>query len=324
MTPSKKVFALAVSLLSSVAVSQAKADPTAQVLKADGSFSTYKLLPLHHVPMHAAEVKARLMRESLRSAAHLPAQYQIPTKKLPAIRDQGNRGTCAYFATVGILESYFMGQSSSFGKTKISEECLVDVRNWMADNAEYTGEDKPDMRPDPNGDLPQSIIKTIAQYGVPVAKSYSQDLSCEYNGDNENGMDVSVEDYTQIFSSGASPAYGKDLKFHYDQKPTIDSVKALIAANIPVEVGVVVYNEYMYGSDWRFDPAQDTEDNIAGGHAIMLTGYKTSNGKTIFTFKNSWGTSWGKAGYGTMDDALVMNSWGYDPSFDMTVSVAGK
>jgi hypothetical protein len=193
----------------------------------------------------------------------------------------------------------------------------------MADSADYAGADKPDVRPDPNGDLPQSIIQTISQFGVPEAKAYGETLSCEYNGFNENGLDLSLDDYTKIFSSGGSVAYGKSLKFNYDQKPTIESVKALIAANIPVEVGVVVYNEYMYGSDWRFNAEIDTEDHIAGGHAIMLTGYTTSNGKTIFTFKNSWGTTWGNAGYGTMDDGLVLNSWGYDPSFDMAVSVAG-
>lgn len=325
MTPSKKAYVVVASLLSLIPLSQAKADQTAQVLKADGSVGTYRLLPVHHDPSHAAQVQARLMRESARVSGHLPKQYQIPTKMLPPIRDQGQRGTCAYFATVGILESYFMGQSSSFGSTRLSEECLVDVRNWMADNTStYTGDDAPDARPDPNGDLPQSIIKTIGHYGVPEAKTYGDSLSCVYNGDNQDGADINVTDYSSIFSNGQSKAFGKGLKFNYDQHPTIDSVKALISANIPVEVGVVVYNEFMDQIDWRYNPKTDNENNIAGGHAIMLTGYTTQGGKTIFTFKNSWGTSWGKAGYGTMDEGLIANSWGYDPSFDMTVSVAGN
>jgi hypothetical protein len=281
-------------------------------------------LPVHFDPNHAAEVETRMRAESVR-ASTLPTQYQIPTNVLPPIRDQGQRGTCAYFATVGALETYYMNHSSSFGSTRLSEECLVDVRNWMVDNSSlYAGDDKPDLRPDPNGDLPQSIIKTIAYYGVPQAKNYSSSLSCVYDVDNENGSDVSLVDYQSIFSSGASFAFGKNLAFRYDSAPTIESVKALIAANIPVEVGVLVYNEYMYSSNWRFNPGIDTDDNIAGGHAILLTGYTVSNGKTIFTFKNSWGKSWGKSGYGTLDDALVKKSWEYDPSFDMSVSVAGN
>jgi hypothetical protein len=322
MTPSKKVFAVFSSLLSFATISQAQADPTAQVVKTDGSVVNYKLLPVHHDLQHDAEVKARLFSQMTRFSA-LPSSHQIPTKMLPPIRDQGNRGTCAYFATVGILETYYMGQSSSFGKTRLSEECLVDVRNWMFDNTDsYTGDDKPDQRPDPNGDLPQSIIKTISYYGVPEAKAFG-DVSCAYNGNNEQGGSVSIDDYKGIFAQGASKAYGQNLQFQFDSKPTINSVKALISANIPVEIGVVVYNEYMSSINWRFNPKLDTDDNIAGGHAIMLTGYTVSNGKTIFTFKNSWGPTWGKSGFGTMDEDLVAHSWGYDPSFDMTVSVAG-
>jgi hypothetical protein len=321
MTPSKKVSLLFVSVLSSFSIAQAQADQSIKVMKSDGTVGSYRLLPMHHDLDHAADVQARLMSEAQRGS-RVPSQYEIPHAMLPAIRDQGSRGTCAYFATVGLLETYYMNHSSSFGKTRLSEECLVDVRNWMADNSTtYTGDDKPDQRPDPNGDLPQSIVKTIAYYGVPVAQTYGSNLSCVYNGDNQYGNDVSVSDYSSIFSQGASFAFGKGLGFDVNMSPTIETVKALIANNIPVEVGVTVYNEYMDSSDWRFDPKLDNDSNLAGGHAILLTGYTVSNGKTIFTFKNSWGDSWGNAGFGTMDDALVANSWGYDPSFDMAVSV---
>ncbi len=325
MTPSKKASIFVASILSSLTVLQAHADSTASIVKADGSIGSYRLLPVHYDPAHAAQVLARLSGESSRALDSLPSQHQIPTQILPPIRDQGQRGTCAYFATVGILETYYMNHSSSFGSTRLSEECLVDVRNWMVDNSSaYTGDDKPDERPDPNGDLPQSIIKTIAYYGVPEAKSYGPSLSCVYDGNNQAGGDVSMNDYVSIFSTGSSSAFGKNLRFNFNQAPTIDTVRALIAANIPVEIGILVYNEYMYGSDWRFNPKQDTDENIAGGHAIMLTGYTTSAGKTIFTFKNSWGASWGTSGFGTLDDALVVKSWSYDPSFDMTVSVVGQ
>lgn len=36
--------------------------------------------------------------------------------------------------------------------------------------------------------------------------------------------------------------------------------------------------------------------SIAGSHAIVLTGFNDNKGKGYFTFKNSWGTGWGKNG----------------------------
>lgn len=312
-----------VAVLSAIAMMASAAyanTPTAQVQRNDGSLATYKLLPVHHDPAHAAVVQARHSDAALKSLS-LPASYQIPTAKLPAIRDQGMRGTCAYFATVGLLETYYMTQNKN---AKISEECLVDLRNWESDESSYTEADKPDYRPDPNGDLPASIIQTVAAYGVPEANSYSNGVRCAYDGNNTDGGSVALKDYQDVFSgvvSVPSAAYGKGLAFNQNTAPTIDSVKALIAANIPVEVGVILYNEMMYQIDWKYNPKTDTDRNIAGGHAIILTGYTTQNGKTTFTFKNSWSSSWGRGGYGTMDDGLVMNAWGYDPAFDFTTSV---
>jgi C1A family cysteine protease len=131
-----------------------------------------------------------------------------------------------------------------------------------------------------------------------------------------------MTDYLSTFSTYSSQAYAKGLTFDENTAPTIDTIRALIASGVPVEVGIVVYNEYMNEKDWRFNASIDTQNNIAGGHAIILTGYTTdSTGKTIFTFKNSWGSTWGYSGYGTLDDAILTNSWGYDPSFDFITSL---
>ena len=251
-------------------------------------------------------------------------QYSISTSALPPVRDQGQRSTCAYFATVGIIEAYYIAQTPSVQSSiNVSEECLVDVRNWEFDQGTaYTGKDQPAQRPDPDGDLPASIILTVTANGVPASQTYSSTLDCTYNGDNTNGADVAMTDYQSAFTQYGSQAYAKGLTFDQNTAPTIDTIRGLIASNIPVEVGIIVYNEYMNETDWRFNATVDTNNDIAGGHAVILTGYSTdSTGKTIFTFKNSWGATWGNSGYGTLDDAILTNAWGYDPSFDFITSL---
>jgi C1A family cysteine protease len=297
--------------------SLAATELTREVLKNNGEVTTYKFLPVEYHPEQAQVVQARM--NAAKSTVAVPASYQIPHSKLPAIRDQGQRGTCAYFATTGLLETYYMAASTANANIRLSEECLVDVRNWESDTATYTGADKPAERPDPNGDLPASIVATITTYGMPLAKEYGA-VSCVYDGSNQNGGSVTMTDYQALFSSGATKAYGKGMKFNMNAKPTIDQIKALLVKNIPVEIGILVYNEFMNGSDWRFNAQTDTDSNLAGGHAIILTGYTTSGASTIFTFKNSWGDGWGNQGYGTMDDKVLTNSWGYDPNFDFIVS----
>jgi hypothetical protein len=317
--------ALSVAFLS---LSASAADQVSShiVVKSDGSVGRYVLLPVHYDPSHASAVESRLNRAaSLRSSApSLPAQYQISTSALPPVRDQGERGTCAYFATVGVLETYYLAKSPANLGLNLSEECLVDVRDWMSDQgASYKGADDPSSRPDPDGDLPNSIIMTVIKDGVPTSSQFSSTVNCVYDGTNVNGTDLSLTDYLSTFTqvSGASLAYGKGLNFDQNVAPTIDAVKAAIAANHPVEVGIIVYNEFMNEVDWRFDPTTDVSSDIAGGHAIMLTGYKVENGKTIFTFKNSWGATWGNAGYGTLDDGVLTNAWAFEPSFDFAVTL---
>ena len=317
----KKVQALTVTVTMMVASAAMAAAPVAQVQKNGGNMVEYKLLPVKYDPAHMAVVKARHAK-ALRSDA-LPASFEISHDQLPPVRDQGQRGTCAYFATVGIIESHYIA-SQELNDQKVSEECLVGLRNWEFDQGKaYTETDKPDQRPDPNGDLPASIIMTVNKYGVPAATSYSNGVSCVYDGNNSNGGSVALNNYMDLFQNVSTPsmAFGKSLKFNQNTAPTVDTVKATIASGIPVEVGILVYNEMMSGIDWAYDAKTDTDDNIGGGHAIMLTGYKTANGKTVFTFKNSWGQDWGRSGFGTIDDGLLMKSWGYDPGFDFTTNV---
>jgi len=284
----------------------------------DGAVGHYKLLPVHHVPAHAKVVKQRLAR--LHAKRDLPKSYDIPKNLLPPVRDQGQRGTCAYFATVGLVEAWLNSQSEANKAVKVSEQCLVQVRNWMADTESYTGDDKPvGYRPDPDGDWPQLITKTVTSYGIPAEGQYST-ADCRYETGGTDG--ISLDNYQAAMTDGGSPAYAKGHAFDVSDKPTVDQIKEMLNKNTPVEVGILVYTSYFDTPDWAYDADRDQDWALAGGHAVQLVGYTTAaDGRTVFTFKNSWGDAWGNSGYGTIDDKLLEHSWAYDPGFDFSASL---
>jgi hypothetical protein len=299
----------------SIAIDKAlAADENIVVPHSDGTYARYLLRPVHNDPRHAAVVEERLHQlEPLNST--LPSAHEIPAAAQTQILDQGQRGTCVYFATSELVEAYYKKLSPSHKETRMSEECLVDVRNWMWDQgAAYKGSDKPTVRPDPDGDEPNLVIQTIEKNGIPESRKFSS-YDCRYWQTSNDS--ISLNNYNRLFTpaGGGATAYAKGLKFDKNAKPSIEAIKALIASDIPVEVAILVYNSFMYKWDWDYDGSCHDKD-IAGGHAVILTGYKTeSNGRVRFKFKNSWG-SWGYSGYGTLDDRLLIKSWGYDPSFD--------
>lgn len=305
----KNLCAIALLILSVSA--QAK---DASVRKADGSTAKYKLMPVHLDPSHAKLVESR-KEYSMRD---VPTAYTIPKTQLPAMRDQGQRGTCVYFATVGMMETYLINNDPANAKTKVSEQCLVGLRNWEADNKSYTGDDRPtDYRPDPDGDYLDLVAKTASYYGVPAEGKYPQ-AKCKYdlNGDSKA---TSLDQYNSIFAQGLSPAFGKGHAFEVDKAPTVEKIKELISKNVPVEIATLVYQDHFTTSNWDYNGMTDTQAKLAGGHAIILVGYRSTKNSTKFIFKNSWG-NWGAGGYGTITDRLLRHSWKSDAEYDIMVS----
>jgi C1A family cysteine protease len=94
-------------------------------------------------------------------------------------------------------------------------------------------------------------------------------------------------------------------------------LKQALALKHPVVIGIEVWSSFDSDDVARTGivplPNQNAEEML-GGHALCVVGY--DDGTARLTVKNSWGTSWGAAGYcylpyGYMDPAqnLLMDSW---------------
>lgn len=99
----------------------------------------------------------------------------------------------------------------------------------------------------------------------------------------------------------------------YYRCTSLRAVKASLAQGYPVVGGFTVFESML--SDKVADtgdvpfPAEDTD---VGGHAVAFVGYHDD--EATLTFANSWGTSWGDGGFGTLPmrffaEGLLTDCW---------------
>jgi hypothetical protein len=98
------------------------------------------------------------------------------------------------------------------------------------------------------------------------------------------------------------------FKYSTNAATTLLNLKAAIASNKAVLLGVMVYSSFMSKSTIKSGnvPMPNTRaERLLGGHCICLTGYDSATSR--FSFKNSWGASCGKGGVFTIPFAYITN-----------------
>ncbi len=91
----------------------------------------------------------------------------------------------------------------------------------------------------------------------------------------------------------------KDRAILYARVPrTINAFKAELVHGNPIVVGISVYESFeQIGADGLGNlPA--ASEALLGGHAVLVVGYDDVTQR--FSFRNSWGDTWGDGGYFTL------------------------
>jgi C1A family cysteine protease len=99
------------------------------------------------------------------------------------------------------------------------------------------------------------------------------------------------------------PCYREGQKHQitaYQRLSCLNEIKACLAMGLPVVFGFAVYDHVMSKEIAKTGVLRVPESNerMLGGHAVLAVGYDDSTATVLF--RNSWGASWGQAGYGTM------------------------
>ena len=97
-------------------------------------------------------------------------------------------------------------------------------------------------------------------------------------------------------------------------------MKACLASGLPFVFGISVYQSFLDASDGNIPMPMTTANDkpLNEGHAILAVGY--DDAKQVFLFRNSWGTTWGNQGYGTIPYGYLTSS---DASDFWSIDVIG-
>ncbi len=247
----------------------------------------------------------------------LPTEVDLTEWQTP-IKDQANRGSCAYFTTVALFEQAIKKYVPDHRDVNLSEEYLI-YANKALDRVNTT-EDASYLA---------GNIRTMSKRGfaleeaVPYTHSwFEKGMPCADYKDDSSAPAFCRSHYQPSAEALQSVVDGKRFEFQIDQLRNINDVMQRLAEGYAVTISVPV-NQNGWGSeDGRVEHSQELEDqckdepDLCGGHTVLLTGYNQQD--EVFYFKNSWGAEWGRKGYGQMPYEFVKN-WSYGSFYSSRV-----
>ncbi|SMF06557.1 C1 family peptidase [Pseudobacteriovorax antillogorgiicola] len=234
------------------------------------------------------------------------SQWQTPVK------DQANRGSCAYFTSIALVEHALKVYYPDNRDVNLSEEYLI-YANKKLDGISSNGD----------GSFLYYNLNSLKRHGFMLEESmpythswFSPGMPCEDYEDNGQAPQFCRSHYAPSQVALDNRVASQDFNLNISQVRSMDEVIERLSEGQGVTISVPVNQ-----NGWRSarvehnqaleDECQDKPD-LCGGHTVLLTGYNLD--KREFYFKNSWGQEWGEQGYGIMPFEFVQN-WSYGSFF---------
>ncbi|MDO8740013.1 MAG: C1 family peptidase [Candidatus Woesearchaeota archaeon] len=181
-----------------------------------------------------------------------------------SVKDQGSCGSCWAFATVGAVEA-----------------------------AARIYDDNPAL----NIDLSEQDLVSCSGAGNCVDGGYASE-SLEYIEDDGSKTE-SCFPYTATDQSCSNSCINLEngvsgISYSSVSLSNTEAIKQALTEKGPLVTGMYIYYDFYFYSDGIY---KYTSGDYEGNHVVVIVGYGTSNGKTYWIAKNSWGTYWGEDGF---------------------------
>nr|ADQ74586.1 silicatein alpha 3 [Lubomirskia baikalensis] len=181
-----------------------------------------------------------------------------------SVQSQGQCGSSYAFAAAGALEGATALAADKL--VALSEQNIIDC-SVPYGNHGCSG-----------GDVYTAFKYVVDNGGIDTESSYpykGKKSSCQYNSKNVGAISTGV---VKIASGSET-----DL---------LSAVASVGPIAVAVDASV---NAFMFYQSGVFDSSTCSTSKL--NHAMLVTGYGSTNGKDYWLVKNSWGTGWGESGY---------------------------
>lgn len=222
---------------------------------------------------------------------HLAADVPLPSSidlrpQCPPVYDQGDLRSCTGNAIAGAVEFDAMKQG---GPTVTPSRLFIYYNERVIEGTV----------PYDNGAQIRDGIKAVAQWGDCPETEWPYDPS-----------QFAVQPPQTCYTDAA-----QHLALVYESVPQdLDDFRGCLAAGFPFVFGFTVYSSFesQTVAQTGVVPMPRWFERQVGGHAVMAVGYDDST--SYFIVRNSWGPSWGQAGYFQMpyaylDGTLASDFW---------------
>jgi len=240
-------------------------------------------------------------------AAPLPASFDLHQFE-PNVFDQGASGSCTAnatsagvavgFAAAGKPLAFIPSQRAMYATTRAYERALTTAPGQPLPTLTDSGAELAD------------VYATIARYGVcPMLEATTSDGRFSDVEMSTLNAEPAAQDLMSAANTIVLGPYGVDPT----SSNASDVLAAAIVAGIPVGVATWVGQAFM--SLGANDVAQPEQDGVGdgGGHALLVTGWRTVNGARQWRVRNSWGASWCDSGYCWASEAWTQACWELHP-----------
>ena len=243
----------------------------------------------------------------------LPSQVDLTSLQTP-VKDQGNRGSCTYFTTIALFEHALKLRNAEAKDVNLSEQYLIYANKAL---------DRVNSRDD--GSYLNANIRTFLRRGIlleeqmPYSHSwFEKGMPCAQFQDDASAPSFCRTHFPPQPTAQAALFPAERYAFQVDQLKTLAEVRARLAEGQAVTISVPVNQKGWAGPDGlvqhnaELEAQCKTEPDLCGGHTVLLTGYDDT--EQVYYFKNSWGSAWGRGGYGKMPYDFAQN-WSYGSFF---------
>jgi C1A family cysteine protease len=226
--------------------------------------------------------------EKIRSAMHQRVAssgsvHIIP--ELTPISDQGQVGSCVANSWCDMLEIL----DGLEGKDKIEQLSRLFLY-WIA--RYYVGDEKKD-----DGTYHRAAYHQLSTIGVVEERHYPYKESAVFSAPE---LDL----YTMASNNRIKDAY----RLVPDSSSYLNDLELAIRANHPAVFGVDVSKAFMRSRSLEVFGLPSPEDEMVGGHAMIVVGVMYDGDQRRWLVRNSWGADWGGNGHTKFDDASAL-SW---------------